>query len=100
MWKPLVRQEAGKGPAKKCGPMAEVEEALHEWAKIWKVDQEVQKVDRPWEKEGQVELEPLTGSEVGQAALAFKESTGIGSDDLHPRVVARLTEQLFRCGLP
>ena len=93
VWKALVRQEAGKGPAKKRGPVAEVEEALREWAKIWKVDQEVQKVDRPWEKEGQVELEPLTGSEVGQAALAFKESTGIGSDDIHPRAVARLTEE-------
>ena len=71
--------------------MEEVEAALGHWAGIWKVGQTEKLEERPWEAVGESAIQPITVEEVEKAALAFKESTGMGSDDFHPRWVARLS---------
>jgi hypothetical protein len=91
VWKPTVKQP-GKGQKPgRCGPLEEVEAALCHWSAIWKVDQIEQLEERPWDQAGESDLAPITVEEVERAALAFKETTGMGSDDFHPRWVVRLS---------
>ena len=55
------------------------------------VGQKDQLEERPWDAVGESDLAPISVEEVEKAALAFKETTGMGSDDFHPRWVARLS---------
>ena len=71
--------------------MEEVEAALGHWASIWKVGQKEQLEERPWDAVGETDIPPITVEELEKAALAFKVSTGMGSDDFHPRWVVRLS---------
>ena len=91
MWKPTVKQPGKGEKPRKCGPLEEVEAALCHWSAIWKVDQKEQLEERPWDQARESDLAPISVEEVEKAALAFKETTWLGSDDFHPRWVARLS---------
>jgi ribonuclease HI len=83
-------------------PQRMVEKARTDWHAIWTKFEGV--ADAPWRHlpDGWLdalpwaaELPPITGDVIGAAAKTFKERTGLGCDDFHPRWFAWLSAELL-----
>ena len=90
VWRPACR-DAKPGD---FGVLAEVRREQEAWARIWRVDEAGRAHTlRPWEEAPAMRWQPITGEDVDRASRSFKARTGLGADDLHPRVFSLLSDQ-------
>ncbi|CAK0809345.1 unnamed protein product, partial [Prorocentrum cordatum] len=71
---------------------------LKEWNVVWRVGEQIQKVERPWEREERDKLEPFTDQDVDklkEVARTFRKKTGVGVDRWHPSTLQGASDEAY-----
>ena len=94
--KPMPAEEAPAGNGSLCDPVRASEEQRSSWGEIWLEKDPVQSSLRPWLEQGDTAetelLAPITAEEVCAGGMSFKVRTGLGVDNINPRVYGQATE--------
>ncbi|CAK0863259.1 unnamed protein product [Prorocentrum cordatum] len=94
VWKP---RRAGS-MEDSADPIEAAEYILNEWKVVWRVGEQIQKVERPWEREERDKLEPFTDQDVDklkEVARTFRKKTGVGVDRWHPSLLQGASDEAY-----
>ncbi|CAK0843011.1 unnamed protein product, partial [Prorocentrum cordatum] len=94
VWRPR-RAGSMEDPA---DPTEAAEYTLKEWKVVWRVGEQIQKVERPWEREERDKLEPFTDQDVDklkEVARTFRKKTGVRVDRRHPSMLQGASDEAY-----
>ncbi|CAK0838315.1 unnamed protein product, partial [Prorocentrum cordatum] len=94
VWRP--RRAGSMGDS--ADPIAAAEYTLNEWKVVWRVGEQIQKVERPWEHGERDKLEPFTDQDVDklkEVARTFRKKTGVGVDRWHPSMLQGASDEAY-----
>ncbi|CAK0822508.1 unnamed protein product, partial [Prorocentrum cordatum] len=95
---PVWRPRRAGSMEDSADPIEAAEYTLNEWKVVWRVGEQIQKVQRPWEREERDKLEPFTDQVVDklkEVARTFRKKTGVGVDRWHPSMLQGASDEAY-----
>ncbi|CAK0878174.1 unnamed protein product, partial [Prorocentrum cordatum] len=95
---PVWRPRRAGSMEDSADPIEAAEYTLKEWNVVWRVGEQIQKVERPWEREERDKLEPFTDQDVDklkEVARTFRKKTGVGVDRWHPSMLQGASDEAY-----